>query len=430
MRNKSKHLRRCLLAFVLFLNTIFLSGCWSTNEVDDLAIINMMAIDENESGDVVVTVAVIIPENIYSRTSTAGIPGEGDSVLLTATGKNIFEAIGKLSGSISKRIYLGHINTIIFGERAARERMETSLDFFRRENDFRPNIKLLVTNGKAKDILKMGPMLEPTLGLDLDRLIRLRRFSPMTMVKDLSSFLEDLTSDTKDPITGLIVPANENGVDTEKKGSENAKDTGKNRAAISDGKKDGVSPKKPLALSLQGTAAFKGGHLKGFLTHKETRGLLWIQGEIKNGIVILDCGKNQQGTVALQIRDSQSRFIPERKNGAINMMVNIEVEADVGEIACKEFKIKPDDFDRLNAQLEDHIRKEANLVLNKAQKEWQTDIFGFGEALYRKYPKEWEKLAPQWREGELRKLKVNLEIKTNISRYGLIENPSRSNESR
>jgi spore germination protein KC len=406
--------RKRFLAFLLTILAILsITGCWSAQEINNLAIIHMVGVDEDSAGDVTLTVSVVKPNMLFSQ--GAGTPGNPEESFLinTATGKNLFEAMGKLSSVIPEKIYLGHVNAVVFGEKAARNRMTTSLDFFKRQNDFRPSIQLFVTKGLAEDIVKKTPSLNPTLASELYDLALNSRFSSTKMLKDISKFTDALTSDTIDPITAVInTPTEKQQIKVEKTPSKR-------------------EPNAPNKLSLYETAAFKGSKLQGFLTQEETRGLLWIRGELEKGHLILACGSSDpEGKVGLNLRKSTSTMIPTLSDDQLKMEVNIQAEADIVEVTCKDFSGDTAQIEKLNKQFEAKIRAESLKTLSIAQQQWETDIFGFGRAIYRKYPAQWDHLAPGWRKGGLKSLDVELNVSGNISRYGLLKEQSKANESR
>jgi spore germination protein KC len=403
-----------------------LTSCWSTQEINDLAIIHIVGIDEDYEGNVVLTVSVVKPNKLFSQGTDTPGNAEESFLIHSATGKNLFEAMGKLSSVIPEKIYLGHVDAVVFGAKAAHSRMETSLDFFKRQNDFRPNIQLFVTKGFAEDIIKKTPVLNPSLAIELQDLALFSRFAATTMVKDISKFTDALTSDTIDPITGVIsLQKTEQKMDVE---NSTAKTVQKMDVENSTEKKETETPE---ILSLHETAAFKGGSLQGFLDQEETRGLQWIQGELKNANIILNCGsKDNLGTVSLHVTNSSSQMVPKLSNGKPKMTVNIQTEANIVEITCKDLPVNSNQLEKLNKQFEAKIREDGLKTLRKAQYQWETDIFGFGRAIYRKYPQEWDQLAPRWRKGGLRSMDVELKVSASIARFGLSKEPSKANESR
>jgi spore germination protein KC len=419
---------------ILLVGILTLPGCWSVQEINNLAIVNVMGIDQNDAGEVEVTAVIVKPHTLFSQTVVSGGAENQQSNFLieTATGKSIFQAVGRLSSSVPERIYFGHMNVIVFGEQAARERMESSLDFFKREIDFRPNIQLLVTKGAAARMIKSTPQLNILPGLELQDLVRFNRFAPTGMVKDISQFANDFSSNTIDAVTGVIQSASKQGIEIGQEGRPNNIESKTQKNGMNTKGRTSTENQQdiPQVLSLTGTAVFKGAQLKGFLDEQESRGLLWIQGELKNEIVVLHCGENDKGTVSLNVSDTQAELSPRISKGTPKMAVNIQVNADIGEFTCSDNDLDSVRIERLNKQLEDQVHEDISDVLNKAKNQWQTDIFGFGKAFYRKLPKEWNQLAPQWRNGQLRKLPIEVKVSANISRYGLLKDPIKANESR
>ena len=61
-------------------------------------------------------------------------------------------------------------------------------------------------------------------------------------------------------------------------------------------------------------------------------------------------------------------------------------------------------------------------ALDKAQKTLKTDIFGFGEAIHRKYPKVWEKIKSDWNDKFL-DLPVSITVEAETIQLGEITKP-------
>lgn len=396
-----------------------LSGCWSSREIDNLAIINVLGIDQNEAGEFVLSTVIANKGDTTPTANDSKSSGSNRSIIKTATGKSIHEAMGVISSSTSKRIYLGHVNNIIFGENVALKSMEESLDYFRRENDFRPNIKVLVTKGLAADIVKIKPQLQSNIGFAIRDIINENRYVPTAMERDISQFMKALSSNTVDPFTTEIGIVNNteqpvdqvspnSPTDTEKKSNQNEKSD----------------------IGIKGTAVFKGGNLVGWLDERETRGLLWVQGEVDTGIVVLSCDEKDSGVVSLGIGKSNAKLIPKISNDKVSMTINLDVNAEIRSVSCSNLKMDTSQIERLNKKLENIVKQEVMSTISKAKDQWQTDIFGFGEVIYRKNPKKWDQMSKQWRTSGLKNMKVKVKVTGNIAGYGLQEDPIKANESR
>lgn len=412
MRNKQCRLKVPLLLAFLMFSSFSLAGCWSDHEINKLALINAMGIDRNDTGDFEVTILAIRPDALYGGSRSAG--GGSSSTMrspflvTTTTGKSLYDAMQKLSGVLAKRMNWTHMEVVVFGEKIAREGVAPAMDMLKRHDEIRPNLRVLVTKGKAQDILKLQPQLENTLGAEIYNFTEYGRFKSTPVVSDLAEFMNALTSDTKDPLTGEISRASAQGIEVSVAEKEH---------------------QEPIGLSLRGLAVFKNDRLVGWLNHEEARGVSLLRGTEENGVIVLEC-PGRDGIISLEITRSHSQLKPHFLAGEPHMNVDITVDAEIREINCPDFHLEPEQTERLNGQLERKIRQQITNALNKAQRNWQADIFGFGEAIYKTSSRDWGILAPHWREGWLETMQVNLKVKANISRSGLLQDPAKANESR
>jgi spore germination protein KC len=388
--------------------SVLLTGCWSSFEVNDLAIVSLMGIDVSESKEYEVTVLIIRPQAAFSQSARGGGGGQSPSLVISAKGKSLFEALHNMSKVLSKRMYLGHLQAVIFGEDAARQDVGAALDMIKRQTLIRPNVDLLATKEKAVDIIKTEPILEGTLGAEINQMIKYSNLSASTMVLDVSQFAYALSSDTMDPFTGEISSKPVKGM-----------------------KVYGDGQKESAAVSLQGAGVFKNGRLIGWMNQDETRGVLWALGRMRTGVNIIKCPGEDQGTISLELTRSSSDLVPKMVDGQLQMLIDINLESNnISEITCSELHLTPEKIEHLNALLENQVKGDISKALKKAQKKWEVDVFKFGRAIYHKYPNEWSKMEPQWRNGGLKNLEVRIKVKAYVRRPELRNDPLEPNEAR
>jgi spore germination protein KC len=429
-RTKAK--RKPFLQLGLLLSLLFpvLTGCWSAHEISNIAIVNALGIDQNDQGQLEVTTVIVKPSHLFPEIGESGHPSQHAYLVRTETGKNMLEAMEKLSNSLPEQIYFGHLETVIFGRKAAMTQIQKCLDFLNRGTDFRPNIKLLVANGRAKDIVSETPELNSTIGLEIQDLVDTKRYGTSQMVEDISQFTEKMDDNTEDPYTGFIGTKPLNSLPTStgpSKPQEQSHSTTQKELT-----KPANDSQKSLSntLQLQGTAVFKGSHFIGVLNEPETQGFLLLKGKLQNSVVTLNCGGGDQGDVGIQIRGSKATYTPAYSLNHPSMSVSISVNADIGQYTCKKGVMSPKEISQMNHRLETILKQQAEDTLNVAQKNWQTDIFGFGKAFYQKDPVQWKLMAPVWREKLLKDMDVNVKVTTNINRFGLRKETSHVNETR
>jgi len=68
------------------------------------------------------------------------------------------------------------------------------------------------------------------------------------------------------------------------------------------------------------------------------------------------------------------------------------------------------------------VRNRIEAMLSRSQ-ELKADVFGFGNLIYRKNPRLWQKIGPRWDEEIYPQLKIDLFVEYRILRTGLVKNP-------
>jgi spore germination protein KC len=179
--------------------------------------------------------------------------------------------------------------------------------------------------------------------------------------------------------------------------------------------KENVEQIEPMAqLQFIGLAMFKKDKLIGWLDEEESKGYNYTQGEIKSTTVVFPCpqGKKDIGVELLRTKeDTQLK----KKNGKPQIDVNIRMEGNVVEAQCDIDLSKTEVINNLEKLTEQDIKRSIEAALKAAQKNYQSDIFGFGSVIYRDNPKYWNKVKADW-DKEFQDLQVNVKVKADIQR--------------
>ena len=373
---------KMLLSLLMVIN---ISGCWDRHELNTLTIVSGLGIDKaKDPGKIQLTTQIIKTAEIKSS-QEGGSGGKKPYSNLTSTGETVFDAIKNYTHECSRKIYLPHNKILIFSHDIAKEGVKKYVDFFIRDPESRRLVKVLVSKGNAKEILESEKGLEEIPGIGISRLVDANSAISEASNVNLQEFLTRLMSKTTAPIASLIEVV----------------DHGKEKIA-----------------RLTGTAVFKTDKLAGYLNETETRGLLWVIDKIKSGIIVVK-SPNGKDKISLQITRASSEIIPEVKDNEVCITVKIDEEGNLGEnMSSKDLTALPEWASLEEAQA-DVIRQEVMAALKKAQ-ELNTDIFGFGDAVHRKYPEQWDELEKQW-EQYFPDLKVEVIVNANLSRSGMVK---------
>ena len=145
---------------LLFAALLITAGCWSRNEVENLAIVSAVGVDRvriEERSLWKLTFEVFLPRSFGADTGQqgGGITAPA-SWIVSSVGETLEDARVNFNTRTPRRILLAHSNVIVIGEETARTNsLHEIADFFIRSKDVRLEL-VLVTEGTAEDMLTAG----------------------------------------------------------------------------------------------------------------------------------------------------------------------------------------------------------------------------------------------------------------------------------
>lgn len=395
--------RKMAMFFSLLLCAATLSGCWSKKELTDLAFVIAVGIDKTEDGKFVVTFQVVNPGNVAGATQRGGGSGGVPVSIYKEAGDNLVEASRKASKKLSRLIYYAHTNLVVIGEEVAKEGIDGLLDALERNSQFRTTAMVVIArHHSAEDVLKI---LTPIDKISANQIIKTLQFSEkvwgQTLNVRVGDVIHDLDSEGKAPvISGVEI------VGGVKKGKRQAN----------------VQASEPDArLNINGIAMFKNGKLVGWAFGETARGVSWVMDKIEQTDVTVEW-KRKKEAVSYKVVRAKTSVAAHMKNGKPSISIRIKAEGDIGESLVPIDFTNPMQIFALEKKIEQTIKSEVVHAVEKAKKE-KTDIFGFGNAVYRSYPREWKKMKHAWGESIFPQLEVNVTVDAFIRRTGLRTKP-------
>lgn len=382
-----------LVIFILILSSVFITSCTGvSNDVDKMAIGIGYGLDLVENNMIKFTVQILMPEKVSS--GTGGMKkGKGETssrgvMIVSVVGNSFFECLDKITNKIGKPAYFGQIKFTVIGKSLAERGVAEEVDFMLRFYTSRPQTPFFITNGNAEDVIKAVTVSEPVPAIIISELYdnnRVKGFIPNVSRMDFANLL---ASDTASPIAPVI--------------------------NVTKSDDDSV-------FQMGGTAIFKKDKLIGFMNIKQTRGLEWIMGNVKNGSIL---GKSpDKGKISFDVLKSTSKIKPLIKDNKIVMEVNIKEQGNMMNLTGKLDPMeKPQLMQQFDEIQNEVIKNEAQQAVYMAQKEFKVDIFNFGEMLHREYPEQWNKIKDNW-EDIFPSIDVVINVNSQTKRTGLIGKP-------
>jgi spore germination protein KC len=386
--------------FLLFLSAVLLitvTGCWNRRELNTLAIAVGYGIDK-VGDNYEVSVQVVNPGEASSKKSTGN---RSPVVLYRATGASVFEALRKMTKESPRKIYSSHVRVLVIGESMARKGIGDVLDFMSRDHEFRKDFNVVVAkDSEASKLLSIMTSMEiiPTVEL-FDSLEASQKVWAPTVKVTLNKLISDLTSEGKHLVlTGV-------------------KATGD--IEVGKMKKNVEAIEQESRLKSDGLAVFNGDKLIGWLNDTESKAYNYITDNVNNTVGYEPCPDG--GGLSVEVIRSKTNVKGKLVNDSPVIDVNIRMEANVGEVACRIDLTDTKSIEELETIGEGVVKGFIEAAIKRVQKQYKVDIFGFGEVFRRTEPKTWKKLEKQW-DKQFANLPVNVNMDVKIRRLGTVNN--------
>lgn len=396
--------RICLSALIIVL-LLQLSGCWDMREINEIGLVMAVGIDisPTDPNKFLVTVQVANPQS-----STSGGGGEGQSSqsqvwIASAEGKTIFDAIREIARFSSQRIMWAHNNIIVVSEALAREDITPVLDFFTHNHELRMKTWIAVTPLKAAEIVSSNAGMGNMPGRSVAEVFRFQNLTGMGLPSDLLNVYDNFTGrDTNLLISSLTL----------------------NQAVTKPGLSE-ISKNTVEQLEVSGVAIFDNKKLLGFLSADETRGLSWFMGKNPNLVLSLPHPDNPSKSVALEITQVKAKINSELDQGIPQFTIDISGISHITEEDTTS-TMAIDDFKKSLEELaENQITTEVQSSVNRVQKEYRSDVLGFGKTVHVQHKQEWNQgLKTRWVEV-FPEASVSVSVKINIESSTLNQTPQR-----
>lgn len=386
-------MKRITSILIIIVFTFSLVGCSeSKRELNELALVLAIGWDLTEDNKYLASVQILNSQS-DSSTSMSGQNKNGqqissDVLVYTMKGDTPHDIISKLSTELGKNIFFSHSKYTVIGSDLAKSGLNLLVDSLLRHTDAREDNILLVTKGKASDIIKTITSEDKIPANVVKNLIRLQLNYGYIPVISRLNFANALYDKTSAPILGVI---------------NLQKDTTSN------------------IFNLSGTAVFNKDKLVGFMDMYQTRGMQWIRGDVKTGTILVHLPDNK--IINFQILTVKSKIKSIIKDGTLIMEVNISEEGNIHEMTenldpMKDYKV----MDNLSNLQSEAIAKEAKLAVYAAQKQFKLDIFDFSGIIKRDNPDYWNKIENNW-DNIFPNIKVEINVNSSVKRPGFISKP-------
>ncbi len=403
---------RCSSVFlgVLFFISI-LTGCYDNREIEDLAYVIAIGIDEAEGDNFNLTFQTAVPQAI-----TEG-GGEGTDITSYKT-DNFLSGLKKSGQYLSRNINLSHTKVIVVSESIAKKGITAFVNGLQQGMQIRQDINIIVAAEGAKKYLEsIQPKISSNPSKYYELLFQSYESDFLIPQARLEKYLYRAKNKDAQPLA--IYTAVDNTIVKTKKPEDNGEEgkqgtTGKEEEKKSGGggsKKGGEGEHKKMSLS--GLAVFKSDKMVGRLTPKEASIFALMTGTNNINLEIADPLDSRYKVLSNLKKEKTSRTKVTFKNGKPIITIDLNMDISVQSVQSDYDYDNPKNADILNKAYREMLEKEIQKLLSKATYEYKSDIFGYGILARRNFLSidEWEKA--KWTDA-FSESKYNLRLNTEV----------------
>jgi len=390
------------MALLLFglLSLAWLTGCWDRKEPEQLALILAMGFDLDEkTGDFKLIAQIANPLGMGGEGPEGGGGGGTQEAVwvVAASGETPFMASRNLITKSTRQIEYSHTAAVLFSEDIARQGLQPLVDYMDRERQFRLVAHPFVVEGDVRKALEADFPLEEMGAVGF---VRHHFYTSQQSGATRDVILRNLFHTFTQPGWEATLPRLHLITDEEGKLIQEA------------------------PVEVTGAAVFKRDRMVGWLNEKETRGLNWVLNDLNRAFYVLDSPVEEGRPSTVEILQVSSRMRARVQGDRVTITLEIEADGRLQETMTeKDWLSRDSDLTQsLDRRLAQAIRNDIQLAVKTAQQEFNSDIFGFGNLLYRTLPRDWRRLSGRWDEIFPR-VQVNILVDANVRRTGLISDP-------
>ncbi|MGM0837227.1 MAG: Ger(x)C family spore germination protein [Bacillota bacterium] len=372
--------RRAILACISLIILMSSAGCENFVEPNQLAFIIGSAIDHDDNGDIEVSHQIVIPSQISGNVMGGNSSDSESFVVISAKGKDIFEANQKIRKKMSRKLLENHRILIAISEEYF-EKNDVSKLFDKLNRDPANNLRdisVMIKGGNAKDFLMHEHPMEHLSSIAAEKEMRING------MKNFSSkqLVIDILSEGSRPLLPVF-QIEERIINSNKK--------------------------KQIAL-FSGFAILDKDHkVKGILDEDEGSEVAWMAGKgTFQGITIP--WKEGNGTLSFRFTRLKRQIHSVSGHDPNRVVLSVTAQAYLLENTTPLDLYEVDNVVEVQKYLNKQLQKELQQTMDKVQ-ELGPDVFGIGEHLHRKHPYWWKSQKNDWDE---KFMETDVNVKANI----------------
>ena len=369
-------IKKILCVTTCFVLLFSLTGCWSYHGLNDMTIVTGAGIDLDPSTKEYLLTAEVVDSTASTKEGTK-------TKIVESRGKTVMDAVRNAKKRLISKLYWGNNEVLVIGSELAKNgNLGNVIDWFLTDAECRETVGIVVSQEKtAKDILSIDGLDDSVVAFEIKKILEEDQDDVGT-VESIPLFR--VFSIMESPGRSVVLPAFHNTTNDDKK-----------------------------VVEANGEAVFKDDKMIGYLSPEESKYYLFAVDGIHGGILTLSSTKKEVSDVSLEISNNTTKSSYSYSEGKLKVTIRTNTDVYLDEIKAHSDLLDESKIKEIEKKAQAMVEERTQSVIQKVQTEYHSDIFGFGNMIYKKDPKLWKKLEPQW-DKLFPTIQVEVQSKVNI----------------
>jgi Ger(x)C family germination protein len=157
-----------LLLLLLISGLLLCSACWDMKEINQLAIVDMIAIDRDKEGMYHSYYQVLNPPSLEARRTG---PAKAAVYTYSVSAPTMGKMLDKTGSVMSRNLYTSHLQCYVVSERMAREGLFKMVNYLENYKERRTNVYAIVSEDPVSEVIQTFTLLDRVPGRNIRLLL-------------------------------------------------------------------------------------------------------------------------------------------------------------------------------------------------------------------------------------------------------------------
>lgn len=375
------------IILLLIIPILLLTGCSDYRELTDISIASSIGIDKIDDKYYITTQVLDSKTNI-----TTDEEGSSKIVLYKSSGYTIHEALRNTVLSSPKKLYIGHLKTIVISKEIAENNVSDIFDLFLRDAEASKDFNVLLANDD--DIDEIMNTLTPLETIPAENIANSINISEKIQGSVTNVTFDKFTSNILETGIDAVIPIIK---------------------IINEESNEKISQNKKIVLDNK-LAIFKGDKLSGYLSIDASIGYNLINKYTKESVISFKCDDTKYGSV--EIFDNNTSLNYDIKSNTLN--VTSKIKGALSELNCNININNEKGIKQIEDLINTRIKEIINTTINEQMQNIDSNFLGIERNIYQNNYKFYTKNKDNIKDI-IKSSRVNIKADTKIIQKGIIK---------